>query len=235
MSAINPGLGDGSDDCDVASHSHSNDDGDEDDIVAEGAAALSSSTFSGASGLMPEFAQNPSLIAFELLAAFLAVSALDAALKVYFLRDPHASLLGAVWFQAIVPHAQLTVVAALAIDRGRSAASTALGTGVAQWLGGISLCLYLIHFPVIDGIKLALHGPLVWPADGVCGHDAKKGEASGAAAEECNEFETRKSQIPVWAIPLVLIVSIAMAHVLEKHFERPLRSWLRRRDDGRHQ
>jgi peptidoglycan/LPS O-acetylase OafA/YrhL len=49
------------------------------------------------------------------------------------------------------------VVAALAARRGRT---RLLALGPARWLGVISYGLYLVHFPVIVGLRLTGH----WPA-----------------------------------------------------------------------
>jgi len=59
------------------------------------------------------------------------------------------TILGGLRLQAIAPLAQLTVIVALVRDQGQSRAAKALLHPIAQWLGRVSMCIYLIHFPVI--------------------------------------------------------------------------------------
>lgn len=54
--------------------------------------------------------------------------------------------------------AQLTVVVALTRDGGVSLAGKALRTPLAQWLGRLSMALYLVHMPVIAYLCLAVSG-----------------------------------------------------------------------------
>jgi peptidoglycan/LPS O-acetylase OafA/YrhL len=74
----------------------------------------------------------------------------------------HARTLGPQWVRSDLGDAPgiaglALVVAALAARRGRT---RLLALGPARWLGVISYGLYLVHFPVIVGLRLTGH----WPA-----------------------------------------------------------------------
>ena len=73
----------------------------------------------------------------------------------------HARTLGAQWLRSDLGDAPgiaglALVVAALAARRGRT---RALALGPARWLGTISYGLYLVHFPVIVGLRMTGHWP----------------------------------------------------------------------------
>lgn len=89
-------------------------------------------------------------ISIVLLVITLLFSVFDKVLKV---SGWSLGLLAGVWWQAIVPMLHLQVIIALTRDKGLSLASKALRTRLAQWLGKVSMAVYLVHMPVGQYLK----------------------------------------------------------------------------------
>ena len=161
-----------------------------------------------------------------LLTATIAVSMLDAAVR---LGLGGGSVLGCVWLQALVPFAQLEVLVGLTRAHTSAPITLTLRSPLALWLGERSLCLYLVHFPVIRYLCWAVHGgSLEWPGDGDCsadtyGDSAAQHSACQAAIDAYNDARA----IPMWGIPVVVLVSVLMAALLHRYVELPCRHWLR--------
>ena len=58
--------------------------------------------------------------------------------------------------QLVVAHSQLTIIIGLCMDSGKSVTSKLLRKGVFQFLGRISLSLYLLHVPYIHFTKFCM-------------------------------------------------------------------------------
>merc|ERR1712048_435755 len=94
-----------------------------------------------------------------------------------------------------------------------------------QWLGRISMGIYLIHMPLVQYFSLFLLGPLKWPRP----DDAAYCDPLPQPFE-CYDFhEKSRNGFPAWSIPLLLLASFAAAEVLERTIETPLRVMLRSR------
>eukprot|EP00455_Lapot_gusevi_P019571 TRINITY_DN2090_c0_g1_i1.p1 TRINITY_DN2090_c0_g1~~TRINITY_DN2090_c0_g1_i1.p1 ORF type:complete len:467 (+),score=112.92 TRINITY_DN2090_c0_g1_i1:96-1496(+) len=157
-----------------------------------------------------------------LLALTLGVSTLDA-----LARKLAASpgVLGAVWFQALLPFAQLQVVVALTRDGGASRASRVLTTRLSQWLGQISMSIYLIHFLVMYYLCWAVHGSMLsYPDNMNCDSVA---EAQRASCKAAVEVISKAVTLPVWGIPVAAILSLLAAAILHYGVEEPARKALR--------
>ena len=79
-----------------------------------------------------------------------------------------------------------------------------LNTRMMQFLGRISMALYLVHMPVMEWVKVAIYGPY---------------------------FEPRPSYTwnsPSWSIPLQIIVSIILAAALTMFLEEPAKKRLKK-------
>ena len=74
-----------------------------------------------------------------------------------------------------------------------------------QFLGRISMSLYLIHEPLIYWIKLIVHGPAEWI----------DGKSPGLT-------------MPIWAIPIHVLISLAFGTLLTIFLEEPARKFLKK-------
>ena len=73
------------------------------------------------------------------------------------------------WFQAINVFAQLDLIVALTRAKGSTLCSVVLRASVVQWLGELSMSIYLVHFPIIYYLCWILHGdPIAWPPSQDC-------------------------------------------------------------------
>ena len=136
-------------------------------------------------------------------------------------------ILGAVWFQAIVPFAQLELIVALTRDNGTSLAYRTLCTTVGRWLGERSMCIYLVHYPLIFYVSLAAYGKAVrWPDE----FDCSKYDSSSADRQHCvdelNKFSDARA-MPLWGIAVVPVAAILLADIFYRFIEQPCRKMLR--------
>ena len=99
----------------------------------------------------------------------------------------------------------LTFDLGLCLDAGQSLTSQFFKTRVMQFLGRISMSLYLIHVPLIFWIKLIIHGPAKWV-----------------------EGKNPELTMPNWAIPIHLLVSLAFGTLLTLFVEDPARKFLKK-------
>lgn len=140
-----------------------------------------------------------------------------------------SSILGSVWLQAIVPFIQLNIIISLTRDNNESQASKFLNTNILQWFGKISMCIYLVHFPVMKYACWILHGSKVnWPDELDCTtYDSNNDDYKQRECEsETNEWNSIRS-IPLWCAPIVWCVSIILATMLYYGIEEPARKCLR--------
>ena len=155
-----------------------------------------------------------------LLLLTIAVTVGDTAMKVK--EGYHGLLLGGIWFQALVPFAQLEVIVALTRDGGKSLASKALRTPVAIWLGNISAALYLIHFPVKDWLVWGLHG-----GDSIADpDDCSKYVYNSGEWWYCYinwQKVNQERSLKLWAMPIMVVLSLAMGALIYYYFEEPIR------------
>jgi peptidoglycan/LPS O-acetylase OafA/YrhL len=76
-----------------------------------------------------------------------------------------ATIFGSLWLQTFNPFLHLTILVALTRDGALSRASMFLRNKYLQFFGLISMCIYLVHFPIIDYICWAVNkGKIIhWP------------------------------------------------------------------------
>jgi peptidoglycan/LPS O-acetylase OafA/YrhL len=150
-----------------------------------------------------------------LLGVTLATAAGDAALH----YTTGGSILGGIWLQAIAPFAQLTVVVALTRDDVGSRSAKLLRHPLLQFLGQISMTIYLVHWPLIFYLCAVLNGgaAISWPT---CSGD------DDACAHETKHF-TRLRTLPAWGIPVVIGAALLLAVALFYGVEEPCRKALR--------
>ena len=75
------------------------------------------------------------------------------------------------WLQAIVPFAQMNVMIGMVRHKDpENSISVFLRSSWMQWLGEISMCIYLIHYPIMNFILWARYDfkSLIWPDDTNC-------------------------------------------------------------------
>jgi peptidoglycan/LPS O-acetylase OafA/YrhL len=159
-----------------------------------------------------------------LLLGTLTVGAVDTFIR----YGLHAtSIGGGLWLQALVAGEQLTVVVALTRDGGQSTASAALRTPFAQWLGKISMALYLVHLPLFGYLAWAVHGGV-----NVAPQDPCPGSPGDAEYEACTQAMNQwlaNQSIPMWGVALILPLATAIAVACYHLIEEPGRKLLRSR------
>ena len=125
---------------------------------------------------------------------------------VLFFKDAIFGVLG----QLVFVQVQLMMIVGLCLDGGRSWTGKFYNTKIMQFLGRISMSLYLVHEPIIYYINLVDYGgPIVdqWK-------DGKQPDGY--------------SMVP-WAIPIHIIISILAGTVLTLFIEEPARKYLKKK------
>lgn len=100
---------------------------------------------------------------------------------------------------------QLMITVGLCLDGGRSFTSRFFSTRLMQFLGRISMSLYLVHEPVIFYIDLCVYGPFLGPIP-----------------------PEPWRRMPTWAIPIHIAVSLVLGTALTLLLEEPARKGLRK-------
>lgn len=115
--------------------------------------------------------------------------------------------------------AQLNVLVALTRDGGgASLASKALRTPLAQWLGKLSMNIYLLHYPLLAYLAFIVNGGR--PNRYTCGPDEAK--------DECwARFEQGKT-MPLWGIAVVPAAALLLSELVHRVVEAPARRCLRK-------
>ena len=103
----------------------------------------------------------------------------------------------------LVCYLQLMIIVGLCLDSGKSWTGQFFKTRIMQFFGRISMSLYLIHEPLINWLKLIIHGPVEW----------EDGKNPGL-------------KMPVWAIPIHLVISLIFGVLLTLFIEEPARKFL---------
>jgi len=125
---------------------------------------------------------------------------------------------GNVWLQGYIAMIQLNIIVALTRDGSKSWCSHALRTPFAQWLGDISMTVYLFHSVIIYNLRWGLSGKALLRVPG--GVFCKPG------MEVCADYY-RARTMPLWGIPFVLVVTCMCGTFITKYFEAPVRKALR--------
>ena len=108
-----------------------------------------------------------------------------------------------VYMQMTSCYLQLMIIVGLCLDSGKSSTSRFFKTKIMQFLGRISMSLYLIHDPLIYWLKMIIFGPVKW---------------------EHGWNSTYK--IPIWAIPIHVLISLIFAILLTLFLEEPARKYI---------
>jgi peptidoglycan/LPS O-acetylase OafA/YrhL len=151
-----------------------------------------------------------------------------AQLAIHFLVGP-VDLGCNVWWQAWVAFEQLTVAVALTRDRSASLASRFLRRPLLQWLGQLSMAVYVVHWPVMYYLAWAVNGGTNEPpAQTDCSVYTRGSDASKACLEGLIQW--RVAQLPPsWNVVVVLPVAIALGWLVFWYVEEPGRRLLRAR------
>ena len=112
------------------------------------------------------------------------------------------------YFQFTFAHLSTMILMNLCLEPN-SNARRFFKTKTMQFLGRISLSLYLSHVLVQFAIILALNG---------INHKVDK--------EFRDVSQAKGNGLPLWAVPLHAIFSILAASILTLYFEEPLKNWL---------
>lgn len=146
--------------------------------------------------------------------------------------QPYGQLgvLGGLWLQSLVPFLQLTILVALTRDGLTSRASAFLRHVWLQFLGTLSMCIYLVHWPVIFYLCWALNDgkSVYWPETMDCSNNTVA--MSPAKHEKCvtdvqNYLDART--LPGWGIPVVIVITLILSLALFHIVEEPCRKFFR--------
>ena len=110
------------------------------------------------------------------------------------------------FLQFLAVHSQLTIIIGLCMDGGYSLTSKFLRTKFMQFLGRISLSLYLIHWPLIGYIVLAMNGKQNFDNMG----------------EIFDAYVDGEIFLPAWSPVILIIISPVVAFIVTKYFEEPI-------------
>jgi len=137
------------------------------------------------------------------------------------------NILGAVWFQAIVPFGQLEFIVALTLQSTGSWMHRVLTTSLARFFGRISMTIYLIHYSVIFYVEWGISGfrPCPWPAG--ARRTAQNSQVSASNDDATYLDWVKYRQLPLCAIPVVVLITIPVATFVFFFFEEPVRRFLR--------
>jgi peptidoglycan/LPS O-acetylase OafA/YrhL len=167
-----------------------------------------------------QWAKKADLVTSFLLVVTLSVAAADAIYR-YAPTVTLGTLFGGLWLQAIAPFAQLTVLVALVRDGGSSRVGILLRNSYLQWLGRVSMTIYLVHLPVLWYLTWANnHGAAInWSCD------------SAEDEESCWKTFSGERTLPFYLIPAVWAVTLPLAAATYYFVEEPFRKMLRYRSE----
>ena len=121
----------------------------------------------------------------------------------FFAQFNRESWMGAV-LQGTAVFTQLMIIVGLCLDGGKSFTARFLNTTVMQFLGRISMALYLVHMPVMDWVNICIYGVFFGP-------------------------RPYYAELPLWSTPIQIIVSLILAAgltiLLEEPGKKKLKEW----------
>lgn len=145
------------------------------------------------------------------------------------------------WWMALVPFSHLTLVVGLTrCCAGPGAAAPlvyqALATPFAQWLGKVSLGVYLVHEPLIDWLAVLTaarssssppdYMQQLWACAGA-------GRRTGTCDPDCALLAYAGKFLPkTWGIAVVVSLALALGELLYRCVEEPARRRLRWKGPG---
>ena len=136
-----------------------------------------------------------------------AASELDPMVKFFFKTDEFWKY----FLQTFLPHLQLIIVIGLCMDGGESFVSRFLRTKLMQFLGRISLSLYLLHWALMGFVILAING----------------GQYFDSSAEVLATYGSGKLKVPFGAPAIHIIISPIVCFIVTKYFEEPITKMLK--------
>ena len=142
--------------------------------------------------------------------------------KLQFIRSYDTFIIQArIAFQLVVAHSQLTIIIGLCMDSGTSVTATFLKKRVLQFLGRISLSLYLLHWPFIQFTKFCMLR-LLFNVDP---------KINWFTEQHTVDLQGRKILLPFWlpfvSAIIVIITAPIVAFAITKYFEEPLTKMLK--------
>ena len=132
---------------------------------------------------------------------------LDPIVKFFFKTDEFWKY----FLQTFLPHLQLIIVIGLCMDGGKSFVSRFLRTKVMQFFGRISLSLYLLHWPLMGFVILAMNG----------------GQDFTNSAEVLEAYASGKLKVPFGTPAIHIIISPIVCFIVTKYFEEPVTKMLK--------
>ena len=132
------------------------------------------------------------------------------------------------WFQSVNVFAQLDLVVALCRSgpQLRPRITGVLRHPVANWLGEISMSLYLCHWPIIYYICWAVQRgqPATWPPSFNCNSYSSDPTVVSSCQQQVNQFNSANT-MPGWGIVVVPCIAIPLAAGLYYLVEEPIRKY----------
>lgn len=124
--------------------------------------------------------------------------------------------------QLVVPYLQLAIIVSFTNERPHQGgfSSGVCNAPFSQWLGKVSMSLYLVHMPVAQWFMFFLNGARHipnWEDPEFCDTRPR--------TLPCHEYISWS--MPTWTIPVVTILALLVSHGLEACFVIPLRNRLR--------
>ena len=132
---------------------------------------------------------------------------MDPTVKFFFKTDEFWKY----FLQTFLPHLQLIIVIGLCMDGGKSFVSRFLRTKVMQFFGRISLSLYLLHWPLMGSVILAMNG----------------GQDFTNYAEVLEAYASGKLKVPFGTPAIHIIISPIVCFIVTKYFEEPVTKMLK--------
>lgn len=129
-----------------------------------------------------------------------------------------------IWFGFLNVFAQLSVIVALVRCKGETIISKFLRHPFVQWLGELSMALYMVHWPCIFYACWLVKGSSIsWPSTLDCSDKYDHDDAlENSCQDEVDQFNQDRT-LQYWFIPIIPIVSIGLASFLYYFIEEPVR------------
>jgi peptidoglycan/LPS O-acetylase OafA/YrhL len=156
----------------------------------------------------------------KLLIAVTFLTAVVDTIVRYTVHSP--GIVGAVWLQACVPFIQLEVIVGLTRDAGQSVSARCLRGSLWDWLGQVSMAIYLVHWLVIFYLCWAVYGQDLPYSD--CSRFNETAELANWTLCEDELAEWQEARLmPMWGVAAVPAITLPLAVFLHYTVERPFR------------